>query len=102
MNKKNIAIISTHPIQYQVPLFKKLNSSKISVDVFYASRQNLSSTIKDLEFNMNFKWDIDLLNGYNKFFSLYQKNQIDSWKLSFKDLEQKLKKKKYNAILIFG
>jgi glycosyltransferase involved in cell wall biosynthesis len=102
MNKKNIAIISTHPIQYQVPLFKKLNSSKISVDVFYASRQNLSSTIKDLEFNMNFKWDIDLLNGYNKFFSLYQKNQIDSWKLSFKDLEQKLKKKKYDAILIFG
>ena len=102
MKRKNIAIISTHPIQYQVPLFKKLNSSKICVDVFYASKQNLSSRKKDLEFNVNFKWDIDLLNGYNKFFSLNQKNQIDSWKLSFNYLEQKLKKKNYDAILIFG
>ena len=102
MKKKNIAIISTHPIQYQVPLFKKLNSSTTCVDVFYASKQNLSSKKKDLEFNVNFNWDIDLLTGYNQFFSTNQTNELDSWKLSFTNFEQLLNNKKYDAILIFG
>ena len=70
MKKKNLAIITTHPIQYQTPLFKKLSSSKISVDVFFASKQNLSSKKKDLEFNVNFNWDVELLKGYNYFLRL--------------------------------
>ena len=37
--KKNIAIVTTHPIQYQIPLFKKFNKSKfINLFVFFGSR----------------------------------------------------------------
>ena len=102
MKKKNLAIITTHPIQYQTPLFKKLSSSKISVDVFFASKQNLSSKKKDLEFNVNFNWDVELLKGYNYFFSTNQTKEINDWRLSFNNLEKYLKRKKYDAVLIFG
>ena len=102
MKKKNLAIITTHPIQYQIPLFKKLSSSKICADVFFASKQNLSSKKKDLEFNVNFNWDIELLKGYNYFFSTNQTKEINDWRLSFNNLEKYLKRKKYDAVLIFG
>ncbi len=100
--KKGIAIITTHPIQYQVPLFKKLSSSNIKVDVFFASKHALSSKIKDKGFNKKFNWDIDLLNGYNYFFSKKENNNVDHWSVSFQNLENLLNKNKYNAILIFG
>ena len=67
--KKNIAIITTHPIQYQIPLFKKLNKSKfINLFVFFGSRHGKVSLKKDLEFNKKFNWDIDVSKGYNYFF----------------------------------
>tara|TARA_X000000950_G_scaffold247616_1_gene306021 strand:- start:5688 stop:6806 length:1119 start_codon:yes stop_codon:yes gene_type:complete len=100
--KKRIAIITTHPIQYQVPLFKKLSSSNIRVDVFFASKHSLSSKLKDKGFNKKFNWDIDLLKGYNYFFSKKENNNVDHWSVSFDNIEYLLSRNNYNAILIFG
>ena len=38
---KKLAIITTHPIQYQIPLFKNLKKYNIEPIVFYASRHGL-------------------------------------------------------------
>ena len=102
MKKKRVAIVTTHPIQYQVPLFKKINNKNIKIDVFFASRYGLKSNKKDFELNIKFNWDIDLLSGYNSYFSKKQTYDINSWKLSFKNLENYLSKKNYEAILFFG
>ncbi len=100
--KKSIAIITTHPIQYQVPLFKKLSSSNIKLDVFFASKHGSNSKLKDKGFNKKFNWDIELLKGYNYFLPKKENINVDHWKVSFENLENLLSKNKYNAILIFG
>ncbi len=100
--KKKLAIVSTHPIQYQVPLFKELSKKNIEVDVFFSSKHGLNSKIKDKGFNKKFNWNINMLDNYNYFFSKKNYDDVDSWKVSFKNLENYLKKKKYNGILIFG
>lgn len=101
---KKIAIVTTHPIQYQIPLFKKLKKYKIDVDVFFASAHGVSSKIKDHEFNQKFNWDIykSPLGGYKSYFSKKQKSSIFDFSISFKNLEHYLKKKNYDGLLILG
>jgi glycosyltransferase involved in cell wall biosynthesis len=61
---KRLAIISTHPIQYNAPFFKELNlSGEMVVKVFYTWSQ-ASETVYDPAFQRSFKWDIPLLEGY--------------------------------------
>ena len=100
--KKKLAIVTTHIIQYQVPLFKKINQIGIKADVYFASRQGLNSKFKDEGFNKKINWNINLLSGYNYIFSKKEKYHADDWKLSFYNLEQYFKTNKYDAILFFG
>jgi glycosyltransferase involved in cell wall biosynthesis len=60
-----IAIITTHPIQYNAPLFKYLSDSgEFDIKVFYTWSQSVGS-IHDKDFGIQRKWDIDLLSGYD-------------------------------------
>lgn len=62
--KKKLAIVSTHPIQYNAPLFRTMvASSDMEIRVFYTWSQAMES-VKDKEFGMEIKWDIPLLDGY--------------------------------------
>ena len=56
---KKLAIITTHPIQYQIPLFKNLKKYNIEPIVFYASRHGLK---KHKIMNFKIKWDIDSIS----------------------------------------
>lgn len=63
--KKKIVIISTHPIQYNAPLFKLMSSSSLlDLKVFYTWGQ-ASGKVYDPGFGKEREWDIPLLNGYN-------------------------------------
>ena len=101
---KKLAIISTHPIQYQIPLFKYLQKRKIDTHVFFASKFGLKLSYLDPEFLVRYKWDIKskLLEGYKSYFPNTQKNKINDFFLSFDQIEKNLKKKKFDAILILG
>ena len=59
-----LAILASHPIQYQVPLFRALASSpQIDLHVFFCS--NLGArTYLDSGFQVRLSWDIPLLEGY--------------------------------------
>lgn len=62
---KRIAIVSTHPIQYNAPLFKALAKSiKIQIKVFYTWSQVENGEKHDPGFGKDIKWDIPLLDGY--------------------------------------
>ena len=60
-----IAIISTHPVQYNAPLFKKLaQQPNLQIKVFYTWSQRQHNFL-DQTFGKEIKWDIPLLEGYD-------------------------------------
>lgn len=62
---KKLAIISTHPIQYNAPLFALLSKrEKIQVKVFYTWGVEVLKKKFDPGFNINIEWDIPLLDKY--------------------------------------
>ncbi|HTH31331.1 MAG TPA: glycosyltransferase family 4 protein [Lacibacter sp.] len=101
---KRLAIITTHAIQYNAPLFRLLSERKrIEVKVFYTWGQS-KETVFDARFGMQRSWDIPLLEGYdyvfvqntsprpdsNKFFGVVNPGLIDQ-----------LKKEQFDAILVY-
>ena len=59
-----LAILSTHPIQYQVPLWQALaKDGRVPFEVWYLSDHGTRATL-DREFNQSFAWDLDTLSGY--------------------------------------
>ncbi len=66
---KKLAIISTHPIQYNAPLFAMLSSRrKLEVKVFYTWGYEVLEKKYDPGFNRNVEWDIPLLDNYEYVF----------------------------------
>ncbi len=62
---KKLAIISTHPIQYNAPLFKLLTARKrIELKVFYTWGESVLQKKYDPGFKQEVEWDIPLLEGY--------------------------------------
>lgn len=59
-----VAVISTHPIQYQVPWLRKLAGlSDIELKVYYAFLPDEKQ--QGIGFGVSFTWDIPMLEGYN-------------------------------------
>ena len=62
---KKLAIITSHPIQYNAPLFQLLaERNKIQIKVFYTWSQAIDQ-VEDLNFGKTIKWDVPLLDGYD-------------------------------------
>jgi glycosyltransferase involved in cell wall biosynthesis len=62
--KKRLAIIATHPIQYQVPVWRLLTQEPdLDVHVYYGSDFSVRG-YKDAEFGVAVKWDVALTDGY--------------------------------------
>lgn len=59
-----LAILTTHPIQYQVPLWQALaRDGRVPFEVWYLTRHGIE-TSHDREFGQAFAWDLDTLTGY--------------------------------------
>ena len=81
-----LAVLTTHPIQYQVPVWKGLAArGNIPFKVFYMSDQGLEARF-DPGFGKSLSWDIDLLGGYEcEFLDTYRGPRLDSfWSLRLK------------------
>lgn len=61
--KLKVGFLTTHPIQYQVPVFRILaQQSDIDFTVYYC--QIPDSAMQGAEFNVPFQWDLPLMDGY--------------------------------------
>ena len=59
-----LAILSTHPIQYQVPLWQALaRDGSVPFEVWYLTAHGVNASY-DQQFGKSFSWDLDLLAGY--------------------------------------
>jgi glycosyltransferase involved in cell wall biosynthesis len=62
---KKLAIITTHPIQYNAPFFRMLTErGRVQLRVFYTWPQAIDG-FDDPDFGKKVKWDIPLLDGYD-------------------------------------
>jgi glycosyltransferase involved in cell wall biosynthesis len=61
---RRVAIIVSHPIQYYVPLYKRLARQEgITIKVFF-TWHSAKEAVKDHGFQQTFSWDIPLTDGY--------------------------------------
>src|ERR1700681_2065532 len=59
-----LAILTTHPIQYQVPLWQAMaRDGRVPFDVWYLT-SHATQESADPEFGKTFAWDMNMLEGY--------------------------------------
>ena len=101
---KCLAIITTHPIQYNAPLFRLLSKRKrIAVKVFYTWGQS-KEQVYDARFGRQRSWDIPLLDGYDHAFVENVSKRPDSnrfWGVINPGLIKQLKDEQFDAILVY-
>lgn len=101
-----LAIITTHPIQYNAPLFSLLNKrGKIRVKVFYSWGQSEKADLYDPGFGIERKWDIPLLEGYDhEFIENTSRNPGTQHFMGIVNpgLRKKIKAFLPDAILVYG
>lgn len=61
---RRLAVVTSHPIQYQAPLFRELaKRPDVDLTVFFCSDHGVTEQV-DPGFGRSFKWDVPLLDGY--------------------------------------
>ncbi len=73
---KPLIFVNSHPVQYFAPLYKYLNQNGLPTKAWYCSDESIKGGL-DVQFGVQVKWDIPLLEGYD---SVFLKNH--SWKPS--------------------
>jgi len=58
-----LAIITSHPIQYQAPLWRALARAGVKFEVWFLTPHAVAASY-DPQFKRTFAWDVDLLEGY--------------------------------------
>jgi glycosyltransferase involved in cell wall biosynthesis len=103
---KRLAIITTHPIQYNAPLFSLLSRRRnIHVKVFYTWSQTRTGAKYDPGFGKQVDWDIPLLDGYE--YSFVENISADPGTHHFKGiinpgLIPEIEAWQPTAVLVFG
>lgn len=105
MKKKRLAIISSHPIQYNAPMFALLAKSDfIEPKVFYTWSQS-NEKMFDKDFGKEIQWDIPLLDGYEYQFvkNVSKYPGPHGYKgIDCPELNNEIKKWQAEALLVFG
>jgi glycosyltransferase involved in cell wall biosynthesis len=103
---KKLAIVTSHPIQYNAPLFKLMAASdKIRIKVFYTWEQAGQGAKYDPDFGRHIEWDLPLLEGYE--YSFVKNTAKDPGSHHFgglvnPGLNLEIKEWAPDAVLVFG
>lgn len=101
--KRRLAIVTSHAIQYQVPLFRALTNA-LDLHVFFAHRQTPEQQA-DAGFDVEFDWDIDLFDGYSYTYlsnQAYRKQTNTYHGCDTPDIETELVSRKFDAVMTMG
>jgi len=103
---KRLAIISTHPIQYNAPLFALLEvRGNIKIKVFYTWGEEVLQKKYDPGFGKTIEWDIPLLKGYEYTFVkniASKKGSHHFMGIDNPTLIKEVKDWEANAVLVYG
>lgn len=102
---KKLAIVTTHPIQYNAPWFTMLASrKKVELKVFY-TWENAAQKFFDKGFQRQMQWDIPLLEGYDYEFvknTATVQSSKSFYGIQNPYLNKRILEYKPDAVLIFG
>ena len=101
--KLRIGVVSSHPIQYQAPLFREL-AKDADLHVMFAHRLSASGQ-GDAGFGVAFEWDTDLLGGYdNQFLSNVARRPGVShfFGCNTPEVAAVIAQKKFDAVIVMG
>ncbi len=104
--QRKLAIITTHPIQYNAPLFELLTMRKqIDIKVFYTWGETVLQKKYDPGFGKIVEWDIPLLNGYA--YEFLKNIATEKGSHHFKGIDnpsiiEAIKKYHPDAVLVYG
>ena len=105
MKKYRVAVLTSHPIQYQVPLFQRLGKTPdLDLTVYYCWDFGVKKTGYDKEFGKRIQWDIPILEGYAfKFLRNYSFVPANGFLglINF-GIVGELMRNRYDAVMIFG
>lgn len=106
MHLMKLAIVTTHPIQYNAPWFAILAAQPgMDVKVFYTWEQSATAAKHDKDFNRVIEWDVPLLAGYNYTFvkNISKQQGSSNYKgIDNPTLNSEIKEWGANAVLVFG
>ncbi len=104
-NQYRLAVLASHPIQYQAPLFRALaRSGKVDLHVFFCSSYGAGAH-RDEMFGAEFAWDVPLLDGYK---SAFLKNTSPKpapnrfWGCINPAIGKALRQQRFDAVWIHG
>lgn len=103
---KRLAIITTHPIQYNAPLFALLSKrANITTKVFYTWGETVLQKKYDPGFNKNIEWDLPLSEGYD--YSFVKNVATDKGSHHFKGINNPglvsgIEEWQADAVLVYG
>jgi glycosyltransferase involved in cell wall biosynthesis len=104
--RKRIAIITTHPIQYNAPVFQALSQSgKLTLKAFYTWGSLQGEEKYEPDFQKKVDWDIPLLEGYDYTFVRNTSRTPGShsfWGIQNPTLIREINQFHPNAILVYG
>lgn len=105
MQKYKVAILISHVIQYQSPLYRELSKTPdIDCMVYYCWDFGLRTGKKDVHFGQTLQWDIPLLDGYQytflKNYSFSPNNSIFGL-INF-GIVYELATHRYDALMLYG
>lgn len=100
-----LAILTTHPIQYQIPLWQALaRDGRVPFEIWYLTDHGTRSA-RDREFGQTFAWDIDTLSGYtHRFLEVdRQATPASFWQCRLRErLRDRLRASQASALWIQG
>jgi glycosyltransferase involved in cell wall biosynthesis len=103
--KLRLACVVTHPIQYQVPLFRRLaQEPDIDLTVFFCSDHSVRGYTDSQFGGVQIKWDIPLLGGYHHEFlpNLRRSPEVSFFSPLNRGFYRALKKGRFDAVWIHG
>lgn len=102
--KGGLLVVETHPIQYHAPVYRWLQARLgVPVHAVYGSDFSVAG-YRDPEFEAVFRWDTDLLSGYEaEFLSRSERSGFRGLRqLSARSLDSVLARRRPGAALVLG
>lgn len=101
-----LSILTSHPIQYQTPFFKKiasLSNDRIDLHVYFSWKSGIEGSF-DEQFGTYVKWDIQLLDGFlSTFINNYSPKKGPSfWGQINPGIIRHLIRDRPDALLVYG
>src|SRR5258707_13421738 len=103
--KLRLAYLVSHPIQYQVPLLRRLaQEPDVDLTVFFCSDHSVQGYADQGFGGVRVKWDVPLLEGYRHEFlpAIRRTDENSFWSPINKGIYRALKKGKFDAVWLHG